>query len=85
MLSTVKTLKNDEFFRVFAIFLAKTGDFYYGKKDFNFMLSFCHFGAKTGLEPLYYLLFNPNQMNKGGRVYIYLAALIDEIKLFSCQ
>lgn len=24
-------------------------------------------------------------MNKGGRVYIYLAALIDEIKLFSCQ
>ena len=52
MLSTVKTLKNDEFFRVFAIFLAKTGDFYYGKKDFNFMLSFCHFGAKTGLEPL---------------------------------
>ena len=28
MLSTVKTLKNDEFFRVFAIFLAKTGDFF---------------------------------------------------------
>ena len=55
MLSTVKTLKNDEFFRVFAIFLAKTGKFSYGKKDFNFMLSFCYFGAKTGLEPLCYL------------------------------
>lgn len=36
-------------------FLAKTGNFSYGKKDFNFMLSFCHFGAKTGLEPLCYL------------------------------
>lgn len=34
MLSTVKTLKNDEFFRVFAIFLAKTGDFYYGTVKF---------------------------------------------------
>ena len=36
-------------------FWQKQGDFYYEKKDFNFMLSFCHFGAKTGLEPLYYL------------------------------
>ena len=43
MLSTVKTLKNDEFFRVFATFLVKIGDFSYSKIGFNFLLTFCLF------------------------------------------
>lgn len=50
MLSTVKTLKNDEFFRVFAIFLVKIGGFPYSKKGFNFMLTFAFSEQKQDLN-----------------------------------
>ena len=46
-----KTLKNDEFFRVFCCFMAKMRLLCFAKTGFGFMLSFSPFRVKTGLEP----------------------------------
>lgn len=51
MLSTAKTLKNGKFFRVFAVFQAKTRLLRIFKTGFDFVLSFDRFSCKTGLEP----------------------------------
>ena len=55
MLFTAKTLKNDEFFSVFAAFRAKTQLLCFAKTGFDFVLSFDRFSCKTGLEPCDFL------------------------------